>query len=111
MPGSGRGRTATDARGLPQDRHVGFEGRPVEGADRLSVFLPCMRPASLVAPGGFIPATGLLGHHAALASGDGSLRSVGGRGGSTRPPVHAGADSPGLRSQQDAPELPVLDGG
>ncbi len=79
------------------------KGNPQKVGDRFYVFLPCMRPASFGAPAGFIAVTGLLGHHAVWAAGDGSLRSVGNRGSSTRPPVHAGANSPGLPCRQDVP--------
>lgn len=53
-----------------------LKGDPSKVADCFYLFLPRMRPALLGAPGGSIPVTALLGHHAAVASGDGSLRSV-----------------------------------
>ena len=80
-----------------------LKGDPSKVADRFYVFLHCMRPVSLGAPGGLIPVAVLFCHRVTVALDDGNLRSVGGRGGSTGPPVHAGADSPGLLWQQDVP--------
>jgi len=104
VPGPGRGGTANDACVLSHKiETVDLKSAPSKMAGRFYLLLHCMHPASLGAPGGFIPISALLAHRVTAASDDGSLRSVGGRGGSTRPPMHASADSPGLRWHQNVP--------
>lgn len=104
MSGPGRGGTANDLCVLSHKiETVDLKSAPSKMAGRFYLLLHCIHLASLDAPGGFIPISALLAHSVTAASDDGSLRYVGGSGGSTRPPMHASADSPGLRWHQNVP--------